>query len=572
MARPKARYEITPKTGKSKTWYVGFYIRLSREDSRGNDESESVQNQRLILTDWLRNQFDDDQYVLVDEFIDDGVSGTTDEERPDFQRLLRFIEAGKINCVVVKNLARSFRNHADQGYYLEDWFVTRQVRFVSLYQQPIDTYKDPCGATNIGVPVQGVLNESHAKDTSENVRRVFDKKREKGLHIGSFAAYGYKKNPEDKNALVVDEEAAAVVRDIFAWFLDGMSKNAIVQTLNARGVLCPSLYKRSKGLKYKNPNAENKPLWNAKTVTQMLKNRLYVGDMVQGRYRVRSYKIHIQDAVPEDEWFIVENTHEPIIGREAFAQVQELLKRDTRAAPGEKKLYLFSGFLRCADCGKSMCRSEVKGNVYYFCRTYKEQSKAACTKHSIRHSLLEAAVLHVIRQQVYMADANAQVLARVDGAPPKKSPTNKLDGLIAAREKELAKVTRYKQSLYQDWKDGNLTQGDYQQMYEAYGRQTERISAAVENLTAERAALKKNPHTENPTLTAYRKSENFSELTRDLLIELVDHILVFENGSIRIKLRHGDEIRRTEEFIEKSCRSEASEPTPANEKKQWFSE
>ena len=516
MARPKARYEILPKTSKSKTWYVGFYIRLSREDSRGNDESESVHNQRLILTDWLNNQFDDDKYLLVDEFVDDGVSGTTDEERPDFQRLLRCIEAGKINCVVVKNLARSFRNHADQGYYLEDWFVIHRVRFVSLYQQPIDTYKDPHGATNIGVPVQGVLNESHAKDTSENVRKVFDKKREKGLHIGSFAAYGYKKNPEDKNALVIDEEAAEVVRDIFSWFLDGMSKNAIVQTLNERGMLCPSLYKRSKGMKYKNPNAGNQPLWNAKTVTQMLKNRLYVGDMVQGRYRVRSYKIHIQDAVPEEEWFIVENTHEPIISRERFAQVQELLKRDTRMAPGKKKLYLFSGFLRCADCGKSMCRSEVKGTVYYFCRTYKEQSKAACTKHSIKHNLLEAAVLYVIQQQVHMADAYTEVMARVDKAPLKKSQSNKLGGLIATKERELAKVTRYKQSLYQDWKDGNLTHKDYRQMYEEYERQMENINAAIENLTAERTELEKSADTENPFLAAYRKYEAIDKLTRDI--------------------------------------------------------
>lgn len=549
MARPKTRYEIIPKTNKRKVWYVAFYIRLSREDSRGNDESESVHNQRLILTDWLNNQFDDDKYVFIEEYIDDGVSGTTDDERPAFQRMLRAIEAGKVNCVVVKNLARSFRNHADQGYYLEDWFVIHQVRFISLYQQPVDTYKDPHGAMNIGVPVQGVLNESHAKDTSENVRKVFDKKREKGLHIGSFAAYGYKKDPEDKNALVIDEEAAEVVRDIYTWFLDGMSKNAIVRTLNERGVLCPSLYKRSKGMKYKNPHAENKPLWNAKTVTEMLKNRLYVGDMVQGRYRVRSYKIHIQDVVPEDEWFIVENTHEPIINRSRFAKVQELLKRDTRTAPGRNKLYLFSGFLRCADCGKSMCRSEVKGTVYYFCRTYKEQCKAVCTRHSIKHNILEAAVLYVLQQQVYVASAYSDIISHINKAPLKKNQSHRLDGLIAAKEKELAKVTHYKQSLYQDWKDGNLTHKDYHQMYEDYERQIEDINAAIGNLTAERTELKKGVDTENPFLTAYRKYESIDKLTRDILIELVDHIKVFENGSISVKLKHSDDIRRIQEKV-----------------------
>ncbi len=557
MARPKDRYKIIPKTSKSKVWYVAFYIRLSREDLRDNGESESVHNQRLILKDWLNNQLGDDQYVFVDEYVDDGVSGTTDDERPQFQRMLRAIEAGKVNCVVVKNLARSFRNHADQGYYLEDWFVIHQVRFVSLYQQPIDTYKDPHGAMNIGIPVQGVLNESHAKDTSENVRKVFDKKREKGLHIGSFAAYGYKKDPENKNALVIDEEAAEVVRDIFTWVLDGMSKNAIVRALNERGVLCPSLYKRNKGMKYKNPHAENKPLWNAKTVTEMLKNRLYIGDMVQGRYRVRSYKIHIQDIVPEDEWFIVENTHEPIIDRERFAEVQELLKRDTRIAPGKKQLYLFSGFLRCADCGKSMCRSEVKGTVYYFCRTYKEQSKAACTKHSIKHDILEAAVLYVLQQQVHIADAYAEVIGRINKAPPGKSQSNRLDGLIAAKEKELAKITRYKQSLYQDWKDGNLTHMDYRQMHEDYEQQVQHTNAAIENLTAERAGLEKGMDTENPFLTAYRKYENIDKLTRDILIELVDHIKVFENGSISVKLKHSDEIRRIQEYTEIDTQSDA---------------
>lgn len=556
MARLKARNETLSVTSKNKVWYVAFYIRLSREDSKRFDESESVHNQRLILKDWLNNQYDEDQYIFVDEFVDDGVSGTTDDERPAFQRLLRGIEAGRVNCVVVKNLARSFRNHADQGYYLEDWFVLHQVRFISLYQQPIDTYKDPHGAMNIGVPVQGVLNESHAKDTSENVRKVFDKKREKGLHIGSFAAYGYKKHPEDKNALVIDQEAAQVVGDIFTWFLDGMSKNAIVRVLNTRGILCPSRYKQSKGLKYKNPNTANTSLWNAKTISEILKNRLYVGDMVQGRYRVRSYKIHIQDTVPQNEWFIVKNTHEPIIDRERFAQVQELLKRDTRLAPGKKQLYLFSGFLRCADCGKSMCRSQVKDTTYYFCRTYKEQSRAACTKHSIKHNALEAAVLNVLQQRVYIADVYSEVILRINKAPQKKNPFSRLDGLIAAKERELTKAAGYKQSLYQDWKDGILTLKDYRKMYEGYEQQTEDIHAAIKNLTLEREELEQDADGENPFLTAYRECKNFNKLTRDILIELVDYIKVFENGSISVKLKYRDDILRITEYAQNKTPSD----------------
>lgn len=551
MARVANRQSITKTTSKNKVWYVAFYIRLSREDKRGKDESESITNQRLILTDFLEQQDDDDEYVFIDEYVDDGVSGTTDEERENFQRLLADIQKGKINCVIVKNLARSFRNNGDQSYYLGDWFPRNNVRFISLYQQPIDTYKDPQNAQNIAVPVQGVLNEEHARGTSESVRRTFDKKREKGLHIGSFAAYGYQKDPEDKNALVIDEEAAENVKSIFAWLLEGMSKNAIVRKLNDSGILCPAAYKKSKGMKYKNPNVTGgNPLWCAMSVSNLLKNRIYVGDMVQGRYRIKSYKIHVQETVPEDEWFIVENTHKPIISREDFAKVQELLKKDTRTAPKQKTLYLFSGFLRCADCGKAMTRSKVRGNVYYYCRTYKDQSKTACTKHTIKHNHLEQAVLYAVKQQVYIAVSLSEMVSRINTAPLQKSQSIRLNELIASKEKELSKISRYKQSIYQDWKDGEINHKDYRQMKEDYERQIEAISEVIGNLQTEKAEIENGIDVENPFLVAFRKYENINKLTRDILIELVDTIKVYENGNISVRFKFANEYRRVAEYIE----------------------
>lgn len=545
MARPANRYNIVKAAPKNKVWLTAFYIRLSREDKRGKDESESITNQRLILTDFLEQQDDGDEYIFVGEYVDDGVSGTTDEERENFQRLLADIQIGKINCVIVKNLARSFRNNGDQSYYLDDWFPRNNVRFISLYQQPVDTYKDPQNAQNIAVPVQGVLNEEHARGTSESVRRTFDKKREKGLHIGSFAAYGYMKDPEDKNALIIDKEAAEHVKSIFAWFLEGMSKNAIVRKLNHSGILCPSAYKKSKGMKYKNPHAEAvTPLWCAVSVGNILKNRIYVGDMVQGRYRIKSYKIHVQQAVPEDEWFIVPNTHEPIISREVFAKVQDLLRKDTRTAPGQKSLYLFSGFLRCADCGKAMTRSKVGENVYYYCRTYKDQSKTACTKHMIRHNHLEQGVLYAIRQQIYLAADFSQIISRVNAAPLQKSQFIRLDELIAAKEKEFSKIMRYKQSIYQDWKDGEISHKDYYHMQEDYERQIEAVSEVIGRLHEEKAELENGSDTENPFLTSFRKYENISKLTRDVLTELVNQIKVYENGNISVSLKFTNEYSR----------------------------
>lgn len=551
MARVADRQTITKSAPKNKVWYVAFYIRLSREDKRGKDESESITNQRLILTDFLEQQDDGDEYIFVGEYVDDGVSGTTDEERENFQRLLSDIQKSKVNCVIVKNLARSFRNNGDQSYYLGDWFPRNDVRFISLYQQPIDTYKDPQNAQNIAVPVQGVLNEEHARGTSESVRRTFDKKREKGLHIGSFAAYGYMKDPEDKNALVIDEEAAENVKSIFAWFLEGMSKNAIVHKLNNSGVLCPAAYKKSKGMKYQNPKTTNStPLWAAISITNILKNRIYVGDMVQGRYRIKSYKIHVQETVPEDEWFIVENTHEPIISREDFGRVQELLKKDTRTAPQQNSLYLFSGFLRCADCGKGMTRSKVRGNVYYYCRTYKDQSKAACTKHTIRHNHLEQGVLYAIRQQVYVAVAFSEIVSRINTAPLQKSQSIRLNELISAKEKELSKITRYLQSIYQDWKDGEISHKQYRYMKEDYERQIEAINEVIGNLHEEKAELENGIDTENPFLATFRKYENIDKLTREVLIELVEQIKVYDNGNISVSLKFANEYRRVAEYIE----------------------
>ena len=559
MAR-KSRAVVETIRPKFKVWRIAIYIRLSKEDARCLDESESVTNQRAIIEEHIANFQDGDEYIIVDEYVDDGISGTTDDEREDFQRMLSDIKRGRINCVIVKDLARSFRNYSDQGYYLDDWFPRYNVRFISLFHQPLDSYKEPQNMRSIAVPIQGVLNENHCAETSDKVREVFDMKRRNGEHIGSFAAYGYLKDPDDKNALIVDEEAAAVVRDIFNMFLDGMSKNAIVRHLNEHGVLCPSAYKRERlGLKYQNPSLDpsKRPLWCAMSVTTILKNRMYCGDMVQGRYRMKSYKVHVQELVPQDEWYIVENTHEAIIDRDTFDKVQRLLLRDTRTGPQQKKLYLFSGFLKCADCGKAMTRSKVGDVVYYYCRTYKDQSKNACTKHTIKHNRLEAAVLYAIQQQVYLAVDYSKTIEQINKAPLVKSQSKKLLDAIEQKERELSKITRYKQAIYQDWKDGEITHSDYRHMKEDYEGQADALNKVIERLHEEQAELENGIDTENPFLATFRQYQNIDKLTRDVLIELVDHIKVYEGGSISIVFRFADELRRVKEFIKVNTHNEA---------------
>lgn len=527
------------------------YLRLSKEDgdfSLSNDklESDSISSQRAIIERFVAQN---PNIKLVAEFCDDGYTGTN-FDRPDFQRMMEAVKAGKINCVIVKDLSRLSRNYTDAGNLIENLFVRLNIRFISL-AEGVDSYRNPDNVSNIIVPITNVMNDQYCYQTSKKIRQVFDMKRRNGEFIGSYAPYGYIKDPQDKHALLVDPEAAEVVKSIFSMFLSGKNKRGITLYLNDHGVPCPTAYKQSQGLKYNAPNAQGNPMWSTITIDTILKNRVYVGDMVQGRQRVKSYKIHIQERVPEEEWFIVENTHEAIIDRETFDKVQGLLKRDTRTAPKQKQLYLFSGFLKCADCGRAMSRIASKGvYVYYQCGTYKSLSKTACTMHSIKNTRLEVGVLFAIQQQVHLAVTYSELVSRINAAPLKKSKSHRLEDMIAVKEKELSKIMRHKQALYQDWKDGEITHNDYRHMSEDYEQQAESINTVLRTLREERDQLENGIDAESPFLTAFLKYQNIEKLTRDILIELIDHIKVYEGGNISVKFKYADEFRRMAEYIE----------------------
>lgn len=554
MARTANRGTISasaPTSYNAMRWRLGKYIRLSKEDLlRGRDESNSVINQRRLLEQYHQTHLDEFyDGTEQDIYVDDGKTGT-DTDREDFQRLLADVYSGRINCVIVKDLSRLSRNYTDAGNLIENLFVRLNVRFISL-AEGVDSYRNPDSVSNIIVPITNVMNDQYCYQTSKKIRQVFDMKRRNGEFIGSYAPYGYVKDPNDKHALLVDPEAAEVVKSIFALFLSGMNKRGITYYLNDHGTLCPTAYKQQQGLKYNAPNAQGNPMWSTITIDTILKNRVYVGDMVQGRQRVKSYKIHIQEKVPEEEWFIVENTHEAIIDRETFAKVQSLLKRDTRTAPKAKQLYLFSGFLKCADCGRAMSRIASKGiYVYYQCGTYKSLSKKACTMHSIKSDRLEAGVLFAIQQQVHLAITYSELVARINSAPLKKSKSKRLEDTLAAKEKELAKIMRYKQALYQDWKDGEITRNDYRHMSEDYEQQIESLTRIMQTLTAEQEQLENGVDAESPCLTAFLKYRNIDKLTREILGELIDHIKVYEGGNISVKFKYADEFRRIAEYIE----------------------
>ena len=528
-------------------WRLGEYIRLSKEDlKKGKDDSNSVKNQRDLLNDFYQKHIE--EFESVSEYVDDGHTGT-DANREDFQRLLADVMSGKINCVVVKDLSRFARNYSDAGSLIDNLFVQMGVRFISLAEN-VDSFTNPDSVSNIIVPITNVMNDNYCYQTSKKIRQVFDYKRRNGQYIGAFAPYGYIKHPKDKHKLIVDPDAAETVKLIFSLFLQGTSKRAIALHLNEHGVPSPSAYKLLKGLPV-STRGYDEPMWGGRMIHAILTNPTYTGDLAQGRSRVKSYKVHQIETVPREEWVEVAGTHEAIINYETFDKVQALLKRDTRTSPEGRKVHLFSGFLKCADCGRAVTRCVSKNNhVYYACSTYKNRSRTACTMHSIKHERLEAAVLFGIQYQVHLAVSYSEAITRINSAPTKKSQSFRLDELIATKEKELAKITRYKQSLYQDWKDGEITQQDYRSMKADYERQVAALSDVLERLTAERAELANGVDNEHPALVAFMKYQNIDKLTREALIDLVDHIKVYENGNISVKCKFADEFRKIAEYIE----------------------
>lgn len=356
------------------------YLRLSRSDG-DQQESNSIKNQRALLNDYLGKH---PELHKVDEYVDDGYSGTN-FERPDFKRMMQDIENRKINCIIVKDLSRFGRNYIETGRYLERIFPFMGVRFIAINDH-YDSAEDNDDKGRILIPFNNLINDTYCRDISMRVRSHLDVKRKEGQFIGSFAGYGYQKDPKDKNHLIIDEYAAGIVQEIFKQKLNGMSSQRIASYLNKLGVLPPNEYKRANGFNYTcGFQAGLNQKWTVVSVNRILKNESYTGTLIQGKRRKINYKVKKSHDVGSENWIRVEDAHDAIISKGEFRQVQQLLELDTRTAPSQTTVYPLSGFLRCADCGQNMIRRTVTKNgkkyQYYHCSTYK--NGGGCTPHEI---------------------------------------------------------------------------------------------------------------------------------------------------------------------------------------------
>lgn len=532
----------------AKQWKAADYARISREDG-DKEESDSIGTQFDIIDDYIAHN---DDITFIDRYSDDGWSGTN-FDRPDFMRLMEDIKKGKINCVIVKDLSRLGRNYILVGQYLEMIFPMLNIRFISVNDR-IDSTKDPASINNALVSFKNVMNDEYCRDISNKVRSSLDRKRSKGEFIGSFASYGYMKDPDDHHHLIVDPVAAEVVKNIFDWFLQGMSIIGIAKRLNHMGIPNPSAYKRQCGLNYKHPAGQLDSAWPDSSVKRVLKNRLYVGDMVQNKNRTKSYKVQVSVAVPEENWVIVPNMHEAIIDREKFETVQQLLMRDTRTSPGINHVSIFAGYIRCADCLRAMGKKSVAQSYgkyhYYVCQTFRKAGRNLCTKHTIREKQLYDAVLATIQSQIDLAVSMDQLVNDLKSQNVRAAKSSRLEKMLQLKEEEYEKVSRCRIDLYPDWKSGILSKDEYLSLKAKIGEQLEQIEIAIANIKEEISKYQSAPVSENKFISSFLRYRNIQVLTREVIVELIEMIYVHEGGTITIQFKYQDEYQRLLDLID----------------------
>ena len=535
----------------AKPWKAALYIRLSREDG-DKVESNSITSQREILKEYLKLHPD---IELHDFYIDDGWSGTN-FDRPGFIRMMEDIYSGDVNCVIVKDLSRFGRNYTDAGNYLDNIFVRLQIRFIAL-NNGIDTATNNMNAATrcITVGVQNVINESLAATTSVNVRGTLNVNREQGKFIGSFASYGYMKDPNDHHKLIIDPETAPVVRMIFEKFIDGCSIIGIAKDLNEMGIPNPTAYKKLKGFNYKHPAGKKLDgLWPDSSVRRILRNEMYVGNMVQGKNTTISYKIKQCRAIPKEDWIIVEGTHEAIVDRETFDKAQSLFNQFIRKAPQKSEVDLFSGFVRCADCLRAMNKktnSHPYGTYHYYrCGTSRKMKKSSCTNHTIRIDKMELAVLASIQGMIDSAVEMDKLIKQINSSPVKKKESSHICSAIDTHTAELEKLKGMIIDLYPDWKSGIISKEEYFTLKEQLTEKITSLEKALENLKRTNEEFKNGITEDNDFISHFKKFGKIDTLTRAMVVELIDKIYVHEGGRITISFKFTDAYEKALEYIE----------------------
>lgn len=509
-----------------KVFNVAIYIRLSKEDDNLG-ESESIGNQKLLLTKYVKEQ----KYTLVDIYIDDGFTGTN-FDRPEFQRMLKDIENGKINMVITKDLSRLSRDYIGTGEYVEKWFPAHGVRYVALTDN-IDTMID--SANNDIAPFKAILNDMYAKDLSKKIRTALHTMQIAGKWVGGCAPFGYKADPNDKNHLVINEEEQPIVKRIFDLFLSGKRINQIRDIFNEEKVSTFSTM-RNRNFKRNGNNGDIYGLWENNTIKKILQNRLYTGDLIQNRRSRVSYKYRKIVYNPKEQWIIVENVHEPIIDKDSFEKIQKMLPSQKKR--NDKKCeYLFDGLLRCAECGHniSIRARDKHGKAYTVCNFYRRFKKEfrSCTPHGGNYDKLEIGLINTIKEIFIHINTSDVVKKVVNGY----NDNTTMDGIRKNIRKLETDIELLKNSLDNTYID-KATKKISEEMYSRVEKKINYDIETNENkLNKAKVYLKELENSKTASKDLNKVVEDFLALeipNRNLMLRLIEKIDVHEDGNIDI--------------------------------------
>lgn len=518
------------------------YGRLSKEDG-DKQESDSIKNQRDLIHTYLDHHTD---LQLCMEGYDDGYTGTN-FDRPHFQEMLSAIRDDRIDCVVVKDLSRFGREYIGVGRYLEKLFPRLGVRFIAIGEGYDSARLDP--AASLMLPFQNLINDSYCRDISVKIRSHLDIKRKNGEFIGAFAAYGYRKNPENKNHLVVDPAAATVVQDIFSWRLAGMSNQKIAERLNYLGILSPLEYKRAGGEKYQSGyQVYAKASWSAVTVRRILANSVYLGVLEQGKRTTPNYKVTSVVTRPRSEWARVENTHEAIVSPQDFALAERLMQLDTRIPPGEKTVHPLAGMVCCGDCFHAMVRKTVREGgkqwQYYICSQHKKDMNQ-CSLHLVGVHQLEEAVLAGLNLHIQSWVDCTRVFTAVQRRAVQQSELAKCKDRLAALEQERFQAQGLLNALFRKYAIGEVSEEDFREFRRIFQEDCQRLEKCLDIHRQERDRLRKTAASLNAGVAQFQRCGQLTALTRAAAVRLIDQIRVYEKKRVEIVFRYPEAYAQT---------------------------
>ena len=527
-----------------KVYRAGLYARISVETERKR-EADTIGNQLQLLKDYVSEHSD---LTVFDIYSDDDISGT-DFIRPEFSRMMNDLRDGKIDCIIVKDLSRLGRNYLESGEYIEMVFPFFRCRFISV----TDRFDTKYQQADISVQLKNMANEMYAKDISRKICSTMRTIQDQGKFAGSRAPYGYRLDPADKHHLIIDEETAPIVKQLFELLAEGNTVHFVATTMNANGIPSPGRLLYERGIASTDHFKNSK--WYMQTVRRILQDEIYLGWMVSGKFRSTYHSTGKKGSqpVPREEWIVTKGTHEPIVTEELFNKVQEYFVR-MKEEHGQtavynsksKKASIFKGHLRCGECGQAMFlrnkHSHGKVTAWYYCALHENYNSSYCVKKSVKKQDVEDIALKLIRTQIKLFTDAREMIIALNKKESSKTKYRIYSDQIRNVKKQIEKYMSLKASLYEDFANGVLSQSDYISMGQEYAQKADELRIFLAELEKEAQKYSQTYAMNGSWAQIIEQYQNAETLTEEMIDAFIDEMILYNNGHVEVKFRFKDEL------------------------------